>query len=136
MQNLDSLQKLSWQYPTGLPGRPLRTVFSQELEHGTADPTDFTTAQTPVDDPWVPAIPAAPAASHARPPPRGPPRWVCRSRCSGTGDMVFRLYDGDSDARKLLGTADTYIEGHGFKTFARDIKPAQALSIKYSVKPQ
>ena len=26
--------------------------------------------------------------------------------------------------------------GHVFKTFARDIEPPQALSIKYSVKPQ
>ena len=52
------------------------------------------------------------------------------------GRIIFRLYDGDGDAAKFLGTDDTYIEGHVFKTYASDIPPPRTLSIKYSIEPQ
>ena len=52
------------------------------------------------------------------------------------GRIIFRLYDGEGDAAKFVGTDDTYIEGHVFKTYVRDIQPPQALSIKYSIEPQ
>ena len=51
--------------------------------------------------------------------------------------MSCRFQAADADrpvALPILTSPALY--GHVFKTFARDIEPPQALSIKYSVKPQ
>ncbi|MCY3794811.1 MAG: hypothetical protein OXG51_10620 [Gammaproteobacteria bacterium] len=53
------------------------------------------------------------------------------------GTVNMRLYVGDGEKKKFLGTADGIIEGHALKAVAYAIyeKP-KTLSIRYSIKPQ
>ena len=53
-----------------------------------------------------------------------------------SGLIQIRLYDGEGDARKFVGVASGFVNGHVFNAIAEnvDTKP-QALSIKYSIQP-
>ena len=53
-----------------------------------------------------------------------------------TGHVRIRLYEGDGDKPKFLGTAEGFVEGHVFDAIGQNIPEPQSLSIKYSIEPQ
>ena len=52
------------------------------------------------------------------------------------GRIRIRLYDGEGDNPKFLGTADGRIKGHTFEAIGKNIQPPQSVSIKYSIEPR
>ena len=52
-----------------------------------------------------------------------------------TGFIRIRLYDGEGDGQRFLGTADGFIEGHIFSALATNLDTPNNLSIKYSISP-
>ena len=53
-----------------------------------------------------------------------------------TGHIRIRLYDGEGDKPKFLGTAEGLVKGHVFDAIGQNIPEPQSLSIKYSIEPQ
>ena len=53
-----------------------------------------------------------------------------------TGHIRIRLYEGDGDKPKFLGTAEGFVHGHVFDAIGQNIPEPQSLSIKYSIEPQ
>ena len=52
------------------------------------------------------------------------------------GHIRIRLYEGEGDKPKFLGTAEGLVKGHIFDAIGQSIPEPQALSIKYSIEPQ
>ena len=53
-----------------------------------------------------------------------------------TGHIRIRLYEGEGDKPKFLGTADGFVQGHAFEAIGQNIQPPESVSIKYSIEPQ
>ena len=49
------------------------------------------------------------------------------------GRVRIRLYEGEGDKPKFLGTASARIKGHTFEAIGQGIQPPQSVSIKYSI---
>ena len=52
------------------------------------------------------------------------------------GRVRIRLYEGEGDKPKFLGTADGRIKGHTFEAIGQNIEPPSSVSIKYSIEPR
>ncbi len=52
-----------------------------------------------------------------------------------TGFIRIRLYDGEGDGQRFLGTAEGFIDGHVFSALATNLDTPKNLSIKYSIDP-
>lgn len=53
-----------------------------------------------------------------------------------TGAIRLRLYDGEGEARKLLGVETAYIEGYIFEAVLLQVARPVALSMKYSIEAE
>ena len=53
-----------------------------------------------------------------------------------SGRIRIRLYEGEGDKAKFIGTADGRIKGHTFEAIGQNIQPPQSVSIKYSIEPR
>ena len=51
-----------------------------------------------------------------------------------TGQIRFRVYEGQGESARFLGIDRAYIKGHTFKALVSRISPS-APSIKYSIEP-
>ena len=52
-----------------------------------------------------------------------------------TGHIRIRLYEGDGDKPKFLGTGEGFVQGHVFDAIGQNIPEPHPLSIKYSIEP-
>ena len=52
------------------------------------------------------------------------------------GHIRIRLYEGEGDKPKFLGTAEGLVKGHVFDAIGQNIREPQTLSIKYSIEPR
>ena len=50
-----------------------------------------------------------------------------------TGWITIRVYEGDGG--RFLGIATGEVKGHAFEAIATDVTSAEAVAIKYSIKP-